>query len=571
MTVATVKLSQLRLSPLNVRTGKAPAIESLAQDIAAHGIIQSLSVYEEGGKYHVFAGGRRFRALQRLQKEKTIGGSYEVPVIIRSIEEAHELSLSENVAREAMHVADCVIAYGKLRDEFALEAEQIALRFGVAVDYVRRVLKLSALAPSCLALLAKDEISLRTAQALTLTDDHEVQEQLVKQYGDSDWQIKKALTISKLDTSNSLFQFVGAEAYAEAGGSITRDLFNAKDEGFADSPELLMQLATSKLDRLADEASAEGWQKIQTGFERPDCYYSKPQVRTDEDGHYSDEVKVSAELFIFIGYNGETQYAAFGSKGKAGSSGAGGVKTPKADWSASLVHDLSVTRTMTLQQRLAEQPQVAFDLLLATLVEQMVFDGSAHSCALSFDVRSFALRGDDALTGETFIEPVYVQSHPAVEQMEGPGIFEAIRQMDEATKMDVLAHAVAQMLNGVNDGYGHDRLRKVDAVAQAVDLDMAKHWTVTPHLFERAGKGTTLKILTEQCGEQVAANVSKLKKAELAAVAVQRLEGSNWLPPEMMVKEWPEPETTDQIDDEMDDDFDDEFSTYDDEDFSEAA
>lgn len=571
MTVATVKLSQLRLSPLNVRTGKAPAIESLAQDIAAHGIIQSLSVYEEGGKYHVFAGGRRFRALQRLRKDKIIGGSYEVPVIIRSIKEAHELSLSENVAREAMHVADCVIAYGKLRDELGMEAEQIALRFGVAVDYVRRVLKLSALAPSCLALLAKDEISVRTAQALTLTDDHEVQEQLVKQFGDSDWQIRKALTLSKLDTSNGLFQFVGAEAYAQAGGSITRDLFNAKDEGFADSPELLMQLATSKLDRLADEARAEGWQKIQTGFERPECYYSKPQVRADEEGHYSDEAKASAELFIFIGYNGETQYAAFGSKGKAGSSGAGGVKTPKADWSASLVHDLSVTRTMTLQQRLAEQPQVAFDLLLATLVEQMVFDGSAHSCALSFDVRSFALRGDDALTGETFIEPVYVQSHPAVEQMEGPSIFEAIRQMDEATKMEVLAHAVAQMLNGVNDGYGHDRLRKVDAVAQAVDLDMAKHWTITPHLFERAGKGTTLKILTKQCGEQVAANVSKLKKAELAAVAAQRLEGSNWLPPEMMVKEWPEPETTDQIDDEMDDDFDDEFSTYDDEDFSEAA
>lgn len=573
MTVATVKLSQLRLSPLNVRTGKAPAIESLAQDIAAHGIIQSLSVYEEGGKYHVFAGGRRFRALQRLQKDKTIGSSYEVPVIIRSIEEAHELSLSENVAREAMHVADCVVAYGKLRDEQGMEAEQIALRFGVAVDYVRRVLKLSALAPFCLALLAKDEISIRTAQALTLTDDHEVQEQLVKQYGDSDWQIKKALTISKLDTSNSLFQFVGAEAYAEAGGSITRDLFNAKDEGFADSPELLMQLATAKLDLLADEARAEGWQKIQTGFERPDCYYSKPQVRTDEEGRYSDEAKASAELFIFIGYNGETQYAAFGSKGRAGSSGA--VKTPKADWSASLVHDLSVTRTMTLQQRIAEQPQVAFDLLLATLVEQMVFDGSAHSCALSFDVRSLALRGDDALTGETFIEPVYVQSHPAVEQMEGPSIFEAIRQMDDATKMEVLAHAVAQMLNGVNDGYGHDRLRKVDAVAQAVDLDMTKHWTVTPHLFERAGKATTLKILSEQCGEQVASNVSKLKKAELAEVAVQRLEGSNWLPPEMMVKEWPEEETPDQIDDEMDADFDadfdDEFSSDDEQDFSEAA
>jgi ParB family transcriptional regulator, chromosome partitioning protein len=426
---------------------------------------------------------------------------------------------------------------------------------------------LSALASSCLALLAKDEISLRTAQALTLTDDHEVQEQLVKQYGDSDWQIKKVLTVSKLDTSSAMFQFVGAEAYAEAGGSVTRDLFNTKDEGFADSPELLMQLATSKLDRLADEAREDGWQKIQTSFDRPECYYSRTQVRTDENGQYTDEAKESAELFIFVGYNGETQFAAFGSKGRAGSSGAGGVKTPKADWSASLVHDLSVTRTMTLQQRIAEQPHVAFDLLLATLVEQMAFNGSAHSCALSFDVRSFALRGDDALTGETFIEPVYLQSHPAVEQIEGPSTFDAIRQMDDATKMDVLAHAVAQMLNGVNDGYGRDRLRKVDEVAQAVDLDMAKHWTITPHLFVRAGKATTLKILTEQCGEQVAANVSKLKKAELAEVAVQRLEGHNWLPPEMMVKEWPEQEEQDEIEDDMDD----EFSDYDDEDFSEAA
>jgi hypothetical protein len=123
------------------------------------------------------------------------------------------------------------------------------------------------------------------------------------------------------------------------------------------------------------------------------------------------------------------------------------------------------------------------------------------------------------------------------------------------------------MLNGVNDGFGHDRLRKVDEVAQAVDLDMAKHWTITPHLFVRAGKATTLKILTEQCGEQVAANVSKLKKAELAEVAVQRLEGNNWLPPEMMVKEWPEQEERDEIEDDMDD----EFSDYDDEDFSQAA
>ena len=566
MTISTVKLSQLRLSPLNVRTGKAPAIDALAQDIAAHGIIQSLSVYEEDGKYHVFAGGRRFRAMKQLLKTKTISAAYEVPVIIRSIEEAHELSLAENVAREPMHIADCVIAYGKLRDEMKLEPDQIAMRFGVSVDFVRRVLKLSALAPDCLTLLAKDEIRIPTAQALTLTDDHELQVQLVKQYGDNDWQIKRALTQSKMAMNSGLFLFVGADDYAAAGGSVTRDLFQPQDEGFADQPDILSALATAKLEVLAEEARGDGWKSVATCFERPECYYNRSIVRPDyETGQYEEGVKTEADLFIFIGRNGHPEYAALSSKRAAGDEGK--ARAPKADWSASLVHDLSVTRTMALQQQLAERPQIALDLLLATLVDQLAFRGSAHDSALSFDVRSFALRQDENITGDTFIEPITLQSYPTVEQMDGSDSFGAIRHMDEVTKMQLLGHAVAQMLNGVNGGYGDQRLRKVDEVARAVDFDMAQHWTINPHLFSRAGKATTLKILTEQLGEQVTENVAKMKKAELAIVAADRLAGTGWLPPEMMVKEWPEPLARDATDDEAPD----EFGAYDEEDFSEAA
>lgn len=548
MTISTVKLSQLRLSPLNVRTGKAPAIDALAQDIAAHGIIQSLSVYEEDGKYHVFAGGRRFRAMKQLLKTKAISATYEVPVIIRSIEEAHELSLAENVAREPMHIADCVIAYGKLRDELNLEPEQIAMRFGVSVDYVRRVLKLSALAPDCLVLLAKDEIRIPTAQALTLTDDHELQVQLLKQYGDNDWQIKRALTQSKMAMNSGLFLFVGADDYAAAGGSVTRDLFQPQDEGFADQPDILSALATAKLEALADEARGDGWKSVATCFERPECYYNRSIVRPDyETGQYEEDAKTDTDLFIFIGRNGQAEYAALASKRASG--GEGRAKAPKADWSASLVHDLSVTRTMALQQQLAERPEIAFDLLLATLVDQLAFRGSAHDSALSFDVRSFALRSDEDITGDTFIEPITLQSCPTVEQMDGSDSFGAIRQMDEATKMQLLGHAVAQMLNGVNGGYGDQRLRKVDDLAQAVDFDMAQHWTINPHLFSRAGKATTLKVLAEQLGQDVADNLAKLKKAELATIAADRLRGTGWLPPAMMVADW-----TSAVTDSFDDD-----------------
>jgi ParB family transcriptional regulator, chromosome partitioning protein len=142
-----------------------------------------------------------------------------------------------------MHVADCVIAYGKLRDDLGLAPQDIAMRFGVAVEYVRRVLKLSALSPVCLAALAKDEISIATAQTLTLSDDHDEQVRLLEQYGDNDWHIKRALTETKVDMNSGIFRFVGADAYMQAGGTITRDLFDARDEGYADHPDILQSLA----------------------------------------------------------------------------------------------------------------------------------------------------------------------------------------------------------------------------------------------------------------------------------------------------------------------------------------
>ena len=95
----TLKLSQLRLSPLNVRKVEPTGIEALADDIHAHGLIQNLGVYEDAGKFWVFAGGRRFRALELLKKRKDVTAAFPVPVIIKDKAEAIELSLVENTQR----------------------------------------------------------------------------------------------------------------------------------------------------------------------------------------------------------------------------------------------------------------------------------------------------------------------------------------------------------------------------------------------------------------------------------------------------------------------------------------
>src|SRR3546814_11377287 len=58
MGITTIKLSQLRLSPLNQRRVKPSAVEAMADDIAAHGLLQYLFAYEAEGLVMLFAGGR---------------------------------------------------------------------------------------------------------------------------------------------------------------------------------------------------------------------------------------------------------------------------------------------------------------------------------------------------------------------------------------------------------------------------------------------------------------------------------------------------------------------------------
>lgn len=73
-----IRAPHILYSPLKVRTGKAQANEALAQDIAAHGIIYSLSVYEGDGKYNVVAGVRLkpTRSQSALESRSSMFGAF---------------------------------------------------------------------------------------------------------------------------------------------------------------------------------------------------------------------------------------------------------------------------------------------------------------------------------------------------------------------------------------------------------------------------------------------------------------------------------------------------------------
>jgi ParB/RepB/Spo0J family partition protein len=255
-------LKALQPSPLNARRmDKKIAIDELAASIQAHGLLQGLSVVDVGfGKYQVSAGGRRLAALKLLLKRKAITSDFEVPCQIVPADLAEEASLAENVQRVAMHPLDEVEAFGRLAGEGQTE-DAIATRFGASVRHVRQRLALAALSPTLKDALRKGELGLDAARAFCLVADHERQDAvfaIMTKPVSNAYAVRSYLTQGAVRITDRLAKFVGVEAYEAAGGIVRRDLFD-DSLVFLDSPDLLNELATAKLEELRAPLLAQGW------------------------------------------------------------------------------------------------------------------------------------------------------------------------------------------------------------------------------------------------------------------------------------------------------------------------
>ncbi len=589
MTLQTVKLSQLRLSPLNVRRVKPQAIDQLAADMLAHGQLQNLVVYAEGNRFEVAAGGRRYRAFKQLEKAKAIPPSHPVSVDVRDKAEAVELSLAENVSREDMHVADAVIAYGDLRAE-GKSAEDIAARFGVALSYVRKVLRLSALHPDALAYLVRDQIGMEAAQALTLTDDHDRQLEALKRFGNSAHQIRRMLTETKIGTASALFLFIGHDAYAAAGGTITADLFAEGGDGYADDPELVETLATAKLSEIADGYRADGWQDVRASIERPDDYYNlvtvhakgrreptdaeqaeRARIQAAADARlaelgkgnqwgdrvfnglerearilendlcvFTDAQKADSAMVLFVGNGGEVEAKAIRTK-RIARGGSGDAPAVKPDYSGAMIETLSKIKTLAVQEAVATNPALALDILLDCLVGQGIHNEPSYYSPLSLRLEGFNAGVPDDMMTMAEIASVDEIGGSDFAAMPEANRFAAIRAMDADAKGRLLALLVARQINGgETSGSRRDRRhQRFDQIAFASGVDMVAKWQAPVAFYDRLKKPVIAKIMAEALGQPAADNCAKMKKGELAAAAAERMAGRGWLPPALVIAEPP--------------------------------
>lgn len=275
-----IPFNKLVLSQANVRTIKTGAsIEELAEDIAHRGLLQSLSVRpviggdgKETGMFEVPAGGRRYRALERLVKAKRLAKTAPVPCIVKEDGIAEQDSLAENTQREALHPVDQFRAFKALIDK-GLSEEDVAARFFVPPAVVKQRLRLAAVSETLIQAYVDEEMTLEQLMAFTLTDDTAQQEQawetLKRGWNREPYYIRRLLTQTAIGASDRRARYVGLDAYTEAGGVVTRDLFEDDDGGWLQDPALLDRLAEAKLKEDAGKLAEEGWKWIAAAIDFP--------------------------------------------------------------------------------------------------------------------------------------------------------------------------------------------------------------------------------------------------------------------------------------------------------------
>jgi len=175
--ITELPLDDLILDPQQPRNERSEVkIRELADSIRQMGVLQPLLVrpaqgQDSLGKYWVIAGGNRMFACR-------VAGRETAPCMIRDFtnQEALVVALMENIHRDDLSDLEKAEALQRLKIMTDSTWEDLAVRVGLSVDYLRRVVGLLKLEPEVKQLVLEDKLPVRTAIALRpLPPDQQVE------------------------------------------------------------------------------------------------------------------------------------------------------------------------------------------------------------------------------------------------------------------------------------------------------------------------------------------------------------------------------------------------------------
>ena len=176
-----VDLDSIVPGPMQPRTHFDEAsLESLAESIRSHGVVQPLLVRRRDNGFELVAGERRWRAAK-------LAGLTRVPVVVKDVPDDSllEIALIENIQREDLNAIEEAQAYKKLIETVGLTQDALAARVGRDRSYITNYLRLLRLPEDLQQLVKEGRLSTGHARTILGLSHPDQQRRLARQIIDA--------------------------------------------------------------------------------------------------------------------------------------------------------------------------------------------------------------------------------------------------------------------------------------------------------------------------------------------------------------------------------------------------
>lgn len=168
------------------------ALEQLAESIRQAGVLQPILVVENGMRYRIVAGERRFRAAR-------LAGLTSIPCIARAWtqEQQMEAALIENLQREDLNPIEEAQAIKSLMQQCGYTQEEAAKRLGKSRPAVANALRLLTLPDDVVQMVLEKKLSAGHARVLAGVSPEARQQELARQCVLYEYNVRKLEEIAK--------------------------------------------------------------------------------------------------------------------------------------------------------------------------------------------------------------------------------------------------------------------------------------------------------------------------------------------------------------------------------------
>ena len=141
-------------------------LEGLVESIRENGIVQPVVVRQEGERFELIAGERRWRAAQ-------LAGVMRIPAVVRKVgqEQVLELALIENIQRKDLNPIEEARAYDLLIVQMKMSQADVARRVGRERSSVANSLRLLKLPDKIQSMLSEGTLTVGHAKAIVAISD----------------------------------------------------------------------------------------------------------------------------------------------------------------------------------------------------------------------------------------------------------------------------------------------------------------------------------------------------------------------------------------------------------------